>query len=245
MKTIISLTSIPSRFNTLPSIVDDLLNQQSIDEVWVNIPFKYRRFPDAEVIVPVKLYQMGPKVVVNRCDDDGPGTMYIGPSLKSDADLIIVVNDDTKYPSNMSSELIDAYKRDESCWCLSGFRVGEYSNKIVPRVHNRLVDVTESYGGVILKRSWIVKILPEFRKLNELTYNDDIIVGNLFSKYGINKKVLFSEKLNLHMIAQYQFGMGKDALFYNNGEGTHYDNNLRIFKLFRDNDVYYFKDYES
>ena len=106
------------------------------------------------------------------------------------------MNDDTKYPPNMSTELINAFKKEEACWCLSGFRIGEYTNKIVPRIHDRLIDVTESYGGVILKRNWIVKILPEFRKLNSLTYNDDVIVGNLFSKSSI-----FVVRSNLCLIA--------------------------------------------
>ena len=35
MKTIISLTSIPSRFNTLPAIVYDLEKRQDVDEIWV------------------------------------------------------------------------------------------------------------------------------------------------------------------------------------------------------------------
>ena len=50
MKTIVSLTSIPSRFKTLPAIVYDLEKRQGVDEIWVNIPYKYNRFPDAEVV---------------------------------------------------------------------------------------------------------------------------------------------------------------------------------------------------
>jgi hypothetical protein len=245
MKTIISLTSIPSRFNTLPAIVEKLAQQKNIDEIWVNIPHSYRRFPDVEVVIPAELSVINPRVIVNRCDDDGPGTMYIAPSVKSDADLIIVVNDDTNYPDNLSTELIGAYEKDNACWCLSGFCIGEYTKRNNLRAHDKLVDVTESYGGVILRRDWILKILPEFRELYKLTYNDDVIVGNLFEKHGIKKKMIFTEKLNLGMIGQYSFGMGPDALFQNNGEGTHYDNNLRIFKKFKENDVYYFKDYST
>ena len=241
MKTIISLTSIPSRFNTLPQIVKNLTLQKGVDEIWVNIPTKYNRFPDVNVIVPVELYSIDSRVIINRCDDSGPGTMYIAPSLKSDADLIIVVNDDTNYPPNLTIELINAYNFDNVCWCLSGFCINEYINKNNIRSHNKNVDVTESYAGVILRRDWILQILPEFKNLYNLTYNDDMIIGNLFAKHGIKKKMVYTEQLNLSMIQQYSFGMGPDALFYNNGEGTHYDNNLRIFKQFRDNDVYYFK----
>ena len=76
MKTIISLTSIPSRFNTLPAIVYDLEKRQDVDEIWVNIPCKYNRFPDVDVVVPN--FHTSSKVVINRCVDYGPGTMYMG-----------------------------------------------------------------------------------------------------------------------------------------------------------------------
>jgi len=240
MKTIISLTSIPSRFNTLPTIVEKLTHQKLIDEIWVNIPKKYNRFPDTKVVIPDEMYTIDKRVIINRCDDYGPGTMYIAPSLKSDADLIIVVNDDTDYPLNLSTELIHAYESEKACWCLSGFCIDEYTVKNNIRSHNKSIDVTESYGGVILRRDWITEILPEFTELYKLTYNDDIIIGNLFKKHGIEKKMFFNDSLNLSMIRQYSFGMGPDALFQNNGEGTHYDNNLRIFKKFKENNVYYF-----
>jgi hypothetical protein len=121
MKTIISLTSIPSRFRTLPAIVYDLEKHQDVDEIWVNIPYKYNRFPDAEVIVPD--FSMCSKAVINRCIDYGPGTMYMGPanSEKCDADLVIVVNDDTKYPTNLSTKLVELYKNDPSCCAFQGF----------------------------------------------------------------------------------------------------------------------------
>jgi hypothetical protein len=243
MKTILSLTSIPSRFGTLPSIVRALV-EQDVSEIWVNIPFSYKRFPDTEVVVPQELFDI-PKVRVNRCEDHGPGTMYLAPALASDADLIVVVNDDTAYPPSLCSELVRAHLEDQSCWCLSGFKVPEYIKGSLNRFHGADVDVTESFGGVILKREWIVRILPEFNDFYALTYNDDIIIGNLFAKHGVRKRFFASPTCHLGLIRQFQFGMGPDALFYNNGEGTHFKNNLRIFKLFKTRDIFYFKDYSN
>lgn len=244
MKTIISITSIPSRFSKLNHIVKDLLNQKDVDEIWVNIPYRYNRFPKLTSIdIPTDLYGIDPKVKIHRCDDYGPGTMYIAPALVSDADVIIVVNDDTAYPHNLSTELLSYFNKDAACWCLSGFNILEYTqgHGRVKYVHGGKVDVTESYGGVILKREWITQIFNEFMELYKLTYNDDIIIGNLFAKYGIKKKTMCSEQCNIGQIKQYQFGMEKDALFYNNGDGTHYNNNLKIFNLFKQSKVYYFK----
>ena len=244
MKTIISITSIPSRFSYLNHIIKDLLNQKNVDEIWVNIPYRYGRFPELTTIdIPSDIYGIDPKVKIHRCDDYGPGTMYIAPALVSDADVIIVVNDDTAYPPNLSTELIRNFnKDDEACWCLSGFNIDEYikGNGHVGYLHCNEIDVTESYGGVILKREWIVKIINEFMQLHKLTYNDDIIIGNLFAKYGIKKKIVCSRECNIGHVKQYNFGMESDALFYNNGDGTHFNNNLKIFKQFKQSNVYYF-----
>ena len=244
MKSIVSLTSIPSRFNTLPAIVYELEKHQDVHEIWVNIPYKYNRFPDVDVIVPD--FSMSSKVVVNRCVDYGPGTMYMGPanSEKCDADLVIVVNDDTKYPVNLSSKLIELYKTDQSCWCMSGFRVNEYiqTNGRVNRYNRECVDVTESYGGVILDMKWLRGMRETFLDFYKLTYNDDIIISNLLSKMGVEKKSICDETLNLNMIRQYSYGMGEDALFQNNGEGSHVENNKRVFKMLEDKKLSYFKE---
>jgi hypothetical protein len=243
MKTIISLTSIPSRFKTLPAIVYDLEKHQDVDEIWVNIPYKYNRFPDTEVILPD--FSLCSKVVINRCIDYGPGTMYMGPanSKECDADLVIVVNDDTKYPSDMSKKFVDLYTSEPCCWCMSGFRVKEYiqNNGHVGRYNRDYVDVTESYGGVILDMKWLRDMKDTFLDFYKLTYNDDIIISNLLSKMGIGKKSICEQGLNLGMIKQYSYGMGEDALFQNNGEGSHVENNKRVFKMLEDENLSYFK----
>jgi hypothetical protein len=242
MKTIISLTSIPSRFKTLPAIVYDLEKNQDVDEIWVNIPYKYNRFPDVEVILPD--FSLCSKVVLNRCIDYGPGTMYMGPanSEECDADLVIVVNDDTKYPADMSKKFIDLYKSEQCCWCMSGFRVKEYiqNNGRVGRYNRDYVDVTESYGGVILDMKWLRDMKDTFLDFYKLTYNDDIIISNLLSKMGVGKKSICEQGMNLGMIKQYSYGMGEDALFQNNGEGSHVENNKRVFKMLEDENLSYF-----
>ena len=242
MKTIISLTSIPSRFKTLPAIVYDLEKNQDVDEIWVNIPYKYNRFPDGEVVLPD--FSLCSKVVLNRCIDYGPGTMYMGPanSNECDADLVIVVNDDTKYPADMSKKFIDLYKSEQCCWCMSGFRVKEYiqNNGRVGRYNRDYVDVTESYGGVILDMKWLRDMKDTFLDFYKLTYNDDIIISNLLSKMGVGKKSICEQGMNLGMIKQYSYGMGEDALFQNNGEGSHVENNKRVFKMLEDENLSYF-----
>ena len=59
---------------------------------------------------------------------------------------------------------------------------------------------------------------------------------------GVEKKSICDETLNLNMIRQYSYGMGEDALFQNNGEGSHVENNKRVFKMLEDKKLSYFKE---
>ena len=156
-------------------------------------------------------------------------------------DSIIVVNDDTKYPLDMSRKLVELFKTEPCCWCLSGFRVDEYiqNNGRVNRYNREQVDVTESYGGVILDMSWLRAMKDTFMDFYKLTYNDDIIISNLLSKMGIKKKSICEEGMHIGMIKQYSYGMGEDALFQNGGEGSHVENNKRVFKMLQDTHLSY------
>ncbi len=239
--TIISLTSIPSRFKYLPGIIQQL-SKQNVSKIWLNIPFEYNRFPDVDIeaILPEITT---PNVVINRCKDYGPGTMYFGPIDGGyKGENIIVVNDDTSYPEEMSRYYVYLIHKDPSVWCTSGFRIDEYvtNNGGVRRYDNETIDVTESYGGVILKTEWLLKMKEEFETLLKYTYNDDILVGNLLSKLGVYKKSVCDNVLNIGMISQYTYGMGEDALFQNNGEGSHVPNNKRVFTTLKENGCFYF-----
>lgn len=237
--TIISLTSIPSRFKYLPAIIQQL-SRQNVDRIWLNIPYSYKRFPNKEIVIPDMQI---PNLIINRCKDYGPGTMYFGPIEGGCiAENIIVVNDDTSYPEHMSRYYVDLINNDKSCWCTSGFNIDEYciNNGKVNRYNYEKVDVTESYGGVILKLKWLTQIKQEFEKLLDITYNDDILVSNLMSKIGVSKKSVSDHIINIGMIKQYSYGMDQDALWQNNGEGSHVPNNKRVFKSLRDQNVYYF-----
>ena len=125
---------------------------------------------------------------------------------------------------------------------MSGFRVKEYiqNNGRVGRYNRDYVDVTESYGGVILDMKWLRDMKDTFLDFYKLTYNDDIIISNLLSKMGVGKKSICEQGMNLGMIKQYSYGMGEDALFQNNGEGSHVENNKRVFKMLEDENLSYF-----
>ena len=49
------------------------------------------------------------------------------------------------------------------------------------------------------------------------------------------------QTMNISMIRQYSYGMGEDALFQNNGEGSHVENNKRVFKTLEEMKMLYIK----
>ena len=238
-KVIVSLTSIPSRFDKLPSIIESL-TRQMCHEIWVNIPKKYTRFPEWDGQVP----DLGSdsKVKLNRdCEDWGPGTKFIGPALVSDADLIVYVDDDTVYDQRLVMNLLKWHRTDpESVWGMSGFKFEDYFKGQYPRVHGEPLDVIEGYGGVIVKAEWIRNLIPEFKELLEVTPMDDIIVSNLFAKEGIKCKTINTTEFHIGVaLQQLPYGFGPDAL--HSVDGGHLKNNAKILESFAELGKNYFK----
>jgi hypothetical protein len=241
MKVIVSLTTIPSRFDKLETVLLPLVSQ-TCHEVWLNIPSKYSRFPDWDGKVPVRLFNLHPKIKVNLdCKDVGPGTKFIGSAKHLDPeDLIVYIDDDTRYDPKLVTNLLKWHRVDpESAWGLSGFNFENYFKCEFPRQHGVPVDVLEGYGAVIVKAGWIQKIVPEFEDLLEVTHHDDMILSNLFQKYGIQRKTIYVPECHLGHIQQYEYGFGPDAL--HNAWGGHVQNNKKILKGFEDKGKNYFK----
>lgn len=238
-KIVISLTSIPPRFNKLPAIVESL-GKQMCHEIWVNIPRRYKRFPDWDGQVPEFTNS---KVKLNRdCEDWGPGTKFIGPALASDADLIVYVDDDTVYDSRLVLNLLKWHKTDpESAWGMSGFNFENYFNGHYPRVHGEPIDVLEGYGGVVVKAEWVRKCFNEFKELLDVTWHDDMILCNLFQKHGIKRKTVHVPEFHLGIaLQQLQYGFEADALHHVAGEGGHVQNNKKILENFGKLDKNYY-----
>lgn len=232
MKVVISLTTIPSRFDKLGHILKDLV-EQTCHEVWVNIPRRYTRFPEWDGHVPDYLWSISPKVVLNtECEDFGPGTKFIAPARKLlPDDLIIYVDDDTHYDTHLAKNLLKWHLTDtRSAWGLSGFKFEDYFKDHFPRQHGAPLDVLEGYGAVIVKAKWIQDALPEFKELLDVTWHDDMLLCNLLEKAGVTRKTVFTPECNISHIRQFDFGFGHDALHVVAGPGGHKENNMKILK---------------
>ncbi len=109
----ISLSSIPSRFQSVKEVINSL-NKQTIkpDKIFLNIPFFYKRFPEIKNINLDSLQDIkDDNFEIVRCEDYGPGTKLLGPiNLLKNFDYIILVDDDHYYHPRMCEILNKNFK---------------------------------------------------------------------------------------------------------------------------------------
>jgi hypothetical protein len=238
MKIVISFTTIPSRFEKLNFVIENL-KKQLHHELWINIPKSYKRFPDWNGVIP----QFDPHVFVNECEDYGPASKVLGPAMKlAPDDLIIYLDDDTLYDERMVTNLIKWWRTDtQSAWGLSGFNFENYFNKNYPRQHGTRVDVLEGYGAVIVRAGWIQNLFEEFKELmDDAEKADDVILSNLLTKQGVGLRTLFTAECNVSKIQQLAYGFDNDALHHLT-PGGHHANYRKVLECLEGKGKSYFK----
>lgn len=126
---IISLTSIPPRFEALPEVCESLLDQSAdIDEIRIYIPKTYRRFPQWNGEIPT--VPTGIRLI--RVDDDlGPASkvLHAVQDLQGTSTPILFCDDDRIYPSTWAGGLLRAHKEKPSC-CVAVH--GRHLHDIIP-----------------------------------------------------------------------------------------------------------------
>ena len=100
----VSISAIPPRIKNLEKSVESILNQTlKPDKIFINIPFKYRRFK--EVIGNNQLPNFkDSSIEVTRCEDCGPGTKLLGSLHKMEKDSLVVLADDDNFYENYMIE---------------------------------------------------------------------------------------------------------------------------------------------
>ena len=103
----VSLSTIPQRIKNLSTSVESLLNQtQKPDKIFINIPFKYRRF--SETIEHEQIPKFDNSTVeITRCEDSGPGTKLLGSLKKLEKNSLLIslhiISAEISPPLNSSS----------------------------------------------------------------------------------------------------------------------------------------------
>jgi len=110
----ISISTIPPRLKNLNESIRSLLNQtRKPDKIFINIPYKYKRF--SETIEDNQIPKFDSSIVeVTRCEDCGPGTKLLGSLNKFEKNsLVILADDDHFYEDYMIEKLFYFYKNDQ------------------------------------------------------------------------------------------------------------------------------------
>ena len=108
----ISISTIPPRLKNLNESVQSLLKQtRKPDKIFINIPYKYRRFN--EIIKDNQIPKFDSSIVeVIRCEDCGPGTKLLGSINKIEKNsLLILADDDHIYEDYMIEKFFYFYSR--------------------------------------------------------------------------------------------------------------------------------------
>jgi len=108
----VSISTIPQRIKNLNKSVKSLLNQtKKPDKIFINIPFKYKRF--TEIIKDDQIPKFDSNLVeITRCEDCGPATKLLGSlnKLKQNS-LVILADDDHIYENYMIEKFFYFYSK--------------------------------------------------------------------------------------------------------------------------------------
>ena len=124
---IISLTAIPSRFDKLGPTLESLLTQTArVEEIRLNIPHRYRRFPEYEGMPP----DVPKGVRIVRPEEDlGPATkvLFATRDLRGTDTRVLFCDDDRFYPPNWAAQHLQCHAdHPEAAVCCLGFGVEDY-----------------------------------------------------------------------------------------------------------------------
>jgi hypothetical protein len=199
METIITLTTIPSRlsFNGeqgIKSCILSLINQNYIDyEIHFNIP-NINKSTNEEYVIPNWLLDYD-KVKIFRTNDYGPATKLI-PTVEritNPKTIIIVVDDDLVYHSNMVQAHIDnQLKWEEGIVGYDGMRSRNDNGTFATRFNDgrdyyftsqyfySKVDILQHYKTISYKRRYFDNDFFDFVN-NNYSWSDDMLMAAYFS----------------------------------------------------------------
>ena len=212
----ISISTIPQRLKHLNKSVNSLLKQtRKPDKIFVNIPYKYKRFN--ETVEDNQIPKFDSSIVeVTRCEDYGPGTKLLGSLNKFKKNsLVILADDDHIYKDYMIEKFFYFYSKSPNnaysfyVHPLGNFGIGQGADGFAINT-NHLSGIKNFYDQIVRDYKelflyddlWISYFLFFFRKnkilslqeylkrdsdgKSSLIYKTHIIAKGLISTYGEN-----------------------------------------------------------
>ena len=196
----VSISTIPQRLNNINESIQSLLKQaKEADKIFVNIPFKYKRF--SEQIEESQIPKFDSSCVeVTRCEDFGPGTKLLGslPKVKKNS-LLILADDDLIYKDYMIEKFEYFYSKAPNN--AYSFYVYPVENFPVGQGADGFAINTNHLDGI---KNFYDKVVKDYK---ELFLNDDVWIS--YYLYFIKKNKIYS--LQDHLEKDFA---GKPSLIY-------------------------------
>ena len=212
----ISISTIPQRLKHLNKSVNSLLDQtKKPDKIFVNIPYKYKRFN--ETVEDNQIPKFDSSIVeVTRCEDYGPGTKLLGSLNKFKKNsLVILADDDHIYKDYMIEKFFYFYSKSPNnaysfyVHPLGNFGIGQGADGFaintnhlsgIKNFYDQIVrdykelflydDLWISYFLYFFKKNKILSLREHLKKNDEgkssLIYKIHIVTSGLVSTYGKN-----------------------------------------------------------
>lgn len=189
---VISLTTIPSRFPKIEPTLEALLAQTAhVEEIRLNVPCRYRRFPDYDGTLP----EVPAGIRIVRPEEDlGPATkvLFTAAELRGEEDVqILFCDDDRRYAPDWAATLskLQAERAGEAV-ALSGWEVDERlglatpTNRPLPRHRRRNRRWDWDYRWKRVKQQWALRTLKATRRKPPRRLMDRTGYADVFEGYG-------------------------------------------------------------
>lgn len=152
-----SLTTIPSRFPQLTTMINSLINQ--VNQIFIYIPEQYQRFPDYPVDQELSKLQFDRRVTVVRGPDQGSASKYLGNlSVIPDGAWILFCDDDQEYHSNLLNNMLYSVKE-----------IGCYQNRYHTICRDTSGGLIHSFVGNLMSKNCLSSLtsfdLPEITQM--------------------------------------------------------------------------------
>ena len=179
----VSLSTIPQRLKNIDKSIESLLKQtRKPDKIFINIPFKYKRF--SEIVNDNQIPKFDNSVVeITRCEDCGPGTKLLGSLNKLEKNsLVILTDDDNIYEDYMIEKFFYFYSKDSNnaysfyVHPLGNFGIGQGADGFAINT-NHLSGIKDFYNKVV-------------KDYKELFLYDDLWIS--YFLYFFKKNKIFS-----------------------------------------------------
>lgn len=199
----VTMTTIPSRIKNIDEVILNIRNQTvKPNKIYLNIPHKYKRFPN-EFIDEVDIENLKNKdVEITRCQDFGPGTKIMGSVEKiKKYDCVIILDDDHIYDKHIIEIFLEAYRKERINYSF-------YLNKIFD------IKMGQCADGFLINTNLlngIEKFYDKYVKHNKNMFHDDDLwlaiylqkekkskIKNLMSTffYKTKKNIVYKQNLN-------------------------------------------------